>query len=149
MHIPYKYTNLIIGVLILFAVSIIFFILSKEMTGFIALLLYACAMSFYMIRKYGNTLSIEDSKMVIKNVLSSKRDYSINQVQRISLHTENVFLKKTVYIHVRTEKGIKKIHLGTLSSDHMILLYDYLKNNVDCNIEIMSRKEPIQKQPPY
>ena len=78
--------------------------------------------------------------MIFKNILFFKREYSINQIQRISLYTEYGFLKNSIYVNIRTERGFKKIHLGTLSSDNMQMLYDYLHNNVDCHIEIMNSK---------
>ena len=140
MNLPYKYSNIAIGVLIIFVIPIVFFIFSKDITDLLSTLLLTCVLNYSIIRKYGNILSFDGSKMIFKNILFFKREYSINQIQRISLYTEYGFLKNSIYVNIRTERGFKKIHLGTLSSDNMQMLYDYLHNNVDCHIEIMNSK---------
>lgn len=136
MNLPYKYSNIIIGVLIIFIVPIIFFIISKDNVSLISTLLLSCVLNYRIIRKYGNTLSIVNSKIIIRNILFFKKEYSKTQVNRISLYTESGFLKNSIYVNIRTEEGFQKIHIGTLSSDKIKLLYDYLNNNVDCHIDL-------------
>ena len=136
MNLPYKYSNIIIGVLIIFIIPIIFFIISKDNVGLIYTLLLSCVLNYRIIRKYGNTLSIVNSKIIIRNILFFKKEYSKTQVNRISLYTESGFLKSSIYVNIRTEEGIQKIHIGTLSSDKIKLLYDYLNNNVNCHIDL-------------
>ena len=140
MNLPYKYSNIVIGVLIIFVIPIIFFSFSKDNVGLISTLLLSCVLNYRIIRKYGNTLSIAESKIIIRNILSPKKEVSKTDVNRISLYTERGFLKNSISVNIKTDKGIKRFHIGTLSSDKIVLLYDFLHNHVDCPIEIMNNK---------
>ena len=137
MKIPYKYSAIIIEVLLILSIPIILFVFSNNITSLISCFLLSCVISYTIIYKYGNTIEVDGSRFVVKNMLFLKKEYSLKEIHRISLSTEHSFLRDVVYINIRTGKNHKGFHIGTLSSKEIMTLYNYLNHNVDGHIEIM------------
>lgn len=138
MTIPYKYSNIIIGIILILIIPIMIFLLKGNIISFISCIFLSFLISLSIIYKYGNTLHINDSDIVIKNILFPKKNILKKNIQSIYIHSEHIFWKDTIYINFRIEYERKKIHLGTLSSKKTNLLYNYLKDNINTHIEIIT-----------
>ena len=116
------------------------FFLKRNVISFISCTFLSFLISFFVIYKYGNTLHINGYKsdIVIKNIFFSKKNILKKNIRGIYIHSEHIFFKDTIYINFRIGTERKVIHLGTLSSKDMKLLYNYLNNNIDNPIEIIT-----------
>jgi putative uncharacterized protein (fragment) len=140
MTIPYKYSNIIIGIILILIIPIMIFFFKRNVISFISCTFLSFLISFFVIYKYGNTLHINgyNSDIVIKNIFFSKKNILKKNIRGIYIHSEHIFFKDTIYINFRIGTERKVIHLGTLSSKDMKLLYNYLNNNIDNPIEIIT-----------
>lgn len=91
MTIPYKYSNIIIGIILILIIPIMIFLLKGNIISFISCIFLSFLISLSIIYKYGNTLHINDSDIVIKNILFPKKNILKKNIQSIYIHSEHVF----------------------------------------------------------
>lgn len=138
MRVPYRYSNVIMGIMIAEIIPIIIFFVKGNMISLISCILLFSLIGLSVIYKYGNVLYINGSNVVIKNMFFFEKKIPKKNIRSIYIHTEHIFLKDTIYMNVTTECERRTFHLGTLSSEKSDLLYDYLNDNKDGHIEIVT-----------